>query len=318
MFPNEVAFVIPDHAGQSYVVIVPKELVEEVNGRTTLRVRLVDRDKGIALVRVPGGSNVTHCNRRSALSGRTSARSHSVGRAVAPALASPQWGGPIPDEEPVINAGRFTLSTEQVHTLHTRHPIAPDQSWIPEVVRAQGWEVANVRYLEGERLRYAEAMRDLLADLGIAGPSDPGEALDLVSLAFEVFAPEEGFGGSLTRGPDNELRILNPRCPTHELMEAQGWLGVTACASWHRRRGWLDALGVDASDSVLAEKRWSSPVCAAMLRINGVAAQTGGDAMVIAWRPALRRLPRTGASRDLATDRLTSGCPQRPGLRLRA
>lgn len=171
-----------------------------------------------------------------------------------------------------MDTGAFTLSPEQVQALRARHPIAPDQSWVPEIVRTQGWEVANVRYLEGERQRYADAMRDLLATLGITGPRDPGEALDLLTLAFEVFASDEGFGGSLTRGPDNELRILNPRCPTHELMEAQGWLGVTACASWHRRRGWLDALGVEASDSVLAEKRWGSPACAATLRINAVAA----------------------------------------------
>jgi hypothetical protein len=113
-------------------------------------------------------------------------------------------------------------------------------------------------------------MGDLLSVLGIHGPRDPAEAIDLIELAFEVFAPETGFGGSLRRDPGNTLYLQNAHCPTNELMESQVGLGVTACASWHRRRGWLDALHVEASDSVYSEKRWGAPACSAVLRIHAV------------------------------------------------
>ena len=169
-----------------------------------------------------------------------------------------------------MNTGTITLSSDQVQELRARHPVAPDQSWVPEVVRTAGWRVANTRYLEGERDRYAEAMRDLLSVAGIDTPRDPDEALDLLELAFEVFAPDTGFAGKLRRGPGCELYLQNGGCPTNALMESQAGLGVTACASWHRRRGWLDALQVEASDMVFSEKRWGSPACSALLRIHAV------------------------------------------------
>lgn len=169
-----------------------------------------------------------------------------------------------------MNAGTVTLTADQLQALRTRHPFEPDQSWVAEVVRTMGWRVANARYLEGERDRYAEAMRDLLSTLGIERPRDPQEALDLIELAFEVFAPETGFAGVLRRRGDCELYMRNGHCPTYELMESQGRLGVTACASWHRRRGWLDALHVEASDTMLSDKLWGSRACSTLLRIHAV------------------------------------------------
>ena len=59
--------------------------------------------------------------------------------------------------------GRFTLSPDQIDALRTRNPAVPDQSWVPEVVEREGWAVANLRYLDGERTRSAAAMRDLLS-----------------------------------------------------------------------------------------------------------------------------------------------------------
>ena len=169
-----------------------------------------------------------------------------------------------------MNAGMIAISVDQLKGLRTRHPIEPDQSWVPEVVRKEGWQVANARYLEGERQRYADAMRDLLSVLGIGGPRDADEALDLIELAFEVFAPDEGFAGVLRRRPGGELYLRNAHCPTYALMEAQGRLGVTACASWHRRRGWLDALNVDATDSMLSDRLWGSRACSALLCVRAV------------------------------------------------
>ena len=164
---------------------------------------------------------------------------------------------------------QFALSVDQVRALRARYPHTPDQSWIPEVVRTAGWEVANPRYLASECQRSQAAMRDLLASLGIEGPQTPEEAVDLVALALQVFIP----GGSLTRQSATELRIEHSACPTLAAVEAQRWHGITACASWHRRRGWLDALGAVASDSVLGEMKWGDPACVSVLQVNGIRPQ---------------------------------------------
>ena len=54
MFPTEVAFVVIDHAGQKYVVMVPKEMIGEADGAATILVRVIDRSDDLALVSVPG------------------------------------------------------------------------------------------------------------------------------------------------------------------------------------------------------------------------------------------------------------------------
>jgi hypothetical protein len=54
MFPSEVTFVVAAHNGTDFVVFIPKEMVEEAHGVHTIKVRVVDRAAGIALVRVPG------------------------------------------------------------------------------------------------------------------------------------------------------------------------------------------------------------------------------------------------------------------------
>ena len=169
-----------------------------------------------------------------------------------------------------MTVGQFALSVEATRELRARHPYAPDQTWVPEVVRSAGWEAANIRYLQGERARSVLAMRDLLGALGIERPRTPEEAVDLIALAMEVFAPDEGFGGTVTRMAPAELRMANPVCPTYALIEQQGWLGVTACPSWHRRRGWIDALGVEATDSVLREKKWGDLACVCVLSVSGI------------------------------------------------
>ena len=54
MFPNEVAFVVTDHEGKSYVVLLPRESVEDLLGTPMIRVRVVDERHDLALVRLPG------------------------------------------------------------------------------------------------------------------------------------------------------------------------------------------------------------------------------------------------------------------------
>ena len=166
---------------------------------------------------------------------------------------------------------RHSLSPEQIQTLRERHPFVPDQAWVPEFVRSEGWLAANICYLERERQRSATAMRDLMGDLGVAQVQSVAEALDLIEVAVNVFAPESGFAGTVARESDHSLRITNPNCPVYQSFEDAKWLGVTACASWHRRRGWIDALEVVATDFVCGEKKWGDPACECVLEVRGVA-----------------------------------------------
>jgi hypothetical protein len=172
-----------------------------------------------------------------------------------------------------MNAGRFVIDEEQVRALRERYPNEPDQSWVPETAHTEGWLAVNRHYLEQERRRSSAAMRALMQALGIDHLASPEDAADLLELAVYVFAPEGGFTGTLTRPTPQTVRIENSSCPTFRLIEQQDWHGVTACASWHRRRGWLDALGVQASDTVLSEQKWGDAACVSVVSIERVPSQ---------------------------------------------
>lgn len=165
----------------------------------------------------------------------------------------------------------LTVREGQVRALRKRYPYALDSSWVGRLARERGWKEANALYLRSERKRSAAAMRNLMRETGVESVRSPGDALDLVALACEVFAPDDGFTGIITRASDRTLRIASPSCPVYGDIEARHWLGVTACPSWHRRRGWLDALRVHASDSVLHEKKWGDAACVAAIEVSGLA-----------------------------------------------
>lgn len=167
-------------------------------------------------------------------------------------------------------ACELTLSGQQMQDLRARHPFEPDLSWAPDVVRTRGWLDANVRYLEQERSRSTAAMRDLMRELGIDRPASPEQALDIFELAIEVFAPDERFAGTSERESPTTLRVTNQNCPVFEAMERQRWHGFTACPSWHRRRGWLNALGLIAHDSILRERKWGDVACEAVIEVKSV------------------------------------------------
>lgn len=169
-----------------------------------------------------------------------------------------------------LMASELTLNAQQVDDLRARHPFEPDLSWAPDVVRTEGWLDANVRYLEGERRRSAAAMRDLMRALGIERPASPEQALDIFELAIQVFAPADGFTGTLERESPTTLRVTNRECPVFDAIEQQQWHGFTACASWHRRRGWMDALGTVSQDSIFGERKWGDVACEAVIEVKSV------------------------------------------------
>lgn len=54
MFPNERAFIITDHNGETLIVIVPETFITEYDGIPSLEVRVLGSAQGVSLVRVPG------------------------------------------------------------------------------------------------------------------------------------------------------------------------------------------------------------------------------------------------------------------------
>lgn len=162
------------------------------------------------------------------------------------------------------------LTDAQVRELRERHPYELPRSWVTALARDRGWRDANVIYLEGERKRSAATMRHLMSEPGVKRVHSTEEARDFIELAFEVFAPDDGFSGTLERRRDGTLRVEVADCPIYEALEAAHWLTVTACPSWHRRRGWLDALGVRATGTVLGKKKWGDPACLTVIDIRRV------------------------------------------------
>lgn len=163
----------------------------------------------------------------------------------------------------------FELAEEQVKDLRKRFPYMPSRRWVGTLARKRGWLEANVTYLEGERKRAAAAMRHLMAELGVSTVTSVEQATALLVLAFQVFAPEDGFFGSIERN-GGTVRVEAVDCPVYRALEESGWLTVTACPSWHRRRGWIDALGVQATDTVLSEMKWGDAACVSLIEVKRV------------------------------------------------
>lgn len=180
----------------------------------------------------------------------------------------------------------IALRGDQIGRLCKRHPYAADLSWLGETLREEGWLGANTRYLESERRRSAEAMCDLMRELSIERVESAEQAIDLIACAIEVFAPPGGFNGRLVRESPTTLRIVNAQCPIYSALEDARWHTVMACPSWHRRRGWIDALGVQASDTVIAEKKWGDAACMSIIDVRAVGGARWGAASPQARRAA--------------------------------
>ena len=154
------------------------------------------------------------------------------------------------------------LSDQQRDDLRARFPYQLPSQWVGRLASQDGWQAANTMYLNAERKRAASAMRHLMDAVGVDQVRSVDEAMDLVELAFRVFASSDDFSGSIQRQPGGALHVEVERCPVYQALETANWQTVTACPSWYRRRGWLDALGVQATDTLLGEKKWGDAACA--------------------------------------------------------
>lgn len=166
-------------------------------------------------------------------------------------------------------SAQYKLTNEATARLREQFPYMPSRAWVGELARKRGWQEANRTYLNGERKRAKAAMHHLMQELGVTHVSSTEQAVDLLTVAFQVFAPDEGMSLSLER-EGNRLTVESVDCPVFGALEESGWHTVTACPSWHKRRGWLDALGVGASDTVLREMKWGDPACRCVIEIRSV------------------------------------------------
>jgi hypothetical protein len=156
------------------------------------------------------------------------------------------------------------LSAAAIEDLRRRFPYYQDETWVSERAReARNWVDANRSFLAWHRERGAGEMKALIEALGLTQPPSAAQAADLVALAYEVFMPADDYRGTIVRVDDNRLRIVVGVCPMYGKIERAEWHGVTACGSWHHRRGWYDAMGIDPEDSLIAEQKWGDAACIA-------------------------------------------------------
>ncbi len=156
------------------------------------------------------------------------------------------------------------LSGLAIVDLRHRFPYQQDESWVTERSReAGGWAEANRAFLSWHRGRGAGEMKALMEAAGTEKVTSADQAADLVALAYEVFMPPDEYRGTVVRVDDTHLRIVTGVCPMFEKIERAEWHGVTACGSWHHRRGWYDAMGIDPEDGLVAEQKWGDAACIA-------------------------------------------------------
>jgi hypothetical protein len=158
-----------------------------------------------------------------------------------------------------------SLTEAQRSSLEREFQTPEPTGWVLEIARQKDWRQANEAFLQAERARGRNEMADLLKAFGLKSPVPVDQAANVVAAALELFLGRTTAGSAveLVDGFTVKLRVCD--CPTYRRVESTGWTGVTACSSWHRRRGWYDALGIRPEDSVVAESKWGDEACEAVI-----------------------------------------------------
>ncbi len=165
-------------------------------------------------------------------------------------------------------AAGIRITPEVKAALRRRFRGMEETRWVTELAAQRGWKEANRCYLESMREQGVQEMAALMEDLGVSGIVSTEEALELLETALAVYLPEAEVRRTTDDEGQPELQIVVRDCPTYACIEQSGWRGVTACGSWHRRQGWYQALGVDALDTVVGEKKWGDIACASLVRLK--------------------------------------------------
>ena len=169
-----------------------------------------------------------------------------------------------------------SLSQIEKDTLRSEFQLVEPTVWATDLARRRRWQDANEAFLKHERERGRKDMEHLMASVGAQRPVCASTAADLVMAAVGLYLPDGEAAGSVERLSDDCLRISISNCPIYRRLEESNWRGVTACGSWHRRRGWYEAMGIFATDSVLRESKWGDSACEALIDFSQPAADPLG------------------------------------------
>jgi hypothetical protein len=121
---------------------------------------------------------------------------------------------------------------------------------------ALGWPQAQGDYLARERERARQAMTELIARRGLEAPVAIDEAYELLELAFDTFTSGPGGEpGATRRAEAGGLFVSVVGCPTQDEPRAQSMCSERVCPFWHRRQGWIEAMGLSATDMRDADAR---------------------------------------------------------------
>jgi hypothetical protein len=158
-----------------------------------------------------------------------------------------------------------TLPEAQRRLLHDEFQALQPTRWVSEIARQKDWRAANEEFLRHERGAGKTEMQHLMTALGLSPPISAETAADLTVAAVTLLLAPTSTGDFVWRVDERSVRLRICACPTLKRLEAQHGRGVTACGSWHRRKGWYEAMGIRASDSVLAESIWGDEACEALI-----------------------------------------------------
>jgi hypothetical protein len=159
-----------------------------------------------------------------------------------------------------------SLSTDVRLRLRTLGQPAEDVDWPVALARNQGWQVANAAYLAAQRQWGVNEMQALLRALDLEPPLDPAMTREVLLAAIELYFHTSRTDADVTV-EDNRLRIDISRCPVFERFTDFRWGGLTACGCFARRRGWYQAMGIEADEELVTLRKWGDPVCELVIRL---------------------------------------------------
>lgn len=143
----------------------------------------------------------------------------------------------------------MTDTTQEFEDLRRR--FAPRAMGPDDATRAYqvGWSRAQDAYLARERERAHEGMAELMARRGQAAPVDLDDAYELLELALRTFNADGGEPAVAHRDAEGDALVLSViGCPTQAEPRAQAICSERVCPYWHRRQGWIEAMGLSATD----------------------------------------------------------------------
>lgn len=143
----------------------------------------------------------------------------------------------------------FELAPEDSERLQKRFSRHDDEAFLSRVAIDEGWDEAVNRYYRWQRIRGRLEMEGLMATLRVSRGMSAACAASLFVLAYQVFMPAETYLEAAERVWDDEARVV-AAYNTAGAAPPSAWSSVIASATWHRRKGWYEAMGVDAIEAL--------------------------------------------------------------------